>query len=202
MSDDGERTKKLVAFKKKLETRIQEMDSELKEMQAMLETVNSILLEKSFKRPEIHKQPIAAEAPPSIEEATVTPKPPPTQLGEEAENVTPLKTGAGELLADLILTEDSMRVVPAADKRFDVNTPPFTQFLVERVLTRMQERDSELVKAGQLEPNKIFCYNIVREGDTIQEIVVKNFDQDRLKELRSSVRWTLEKMYEKTGSQT
>jgi hypothetical protein len=65
----------------------------------------------------------------------------------------------------------------------------------------MQERDSELVRAGQLAPEKIFCYNIVRDGDLIREIVVKNADPDRLRELKSSIRWTLEKMYEKMKSQ-
>ncbi len=108
----------------------------------------------------------------------------------------------GELLANLYVSEDSLRVVLAEDKDFDINTPPFTQFLVERVLLKMQERDSELVRAGQLSPDKIFCYNIVREGDIIREIVIKNTDPDRLRELKSSIRWTLEKMYEKMKSQS
>jgi hypothetical protein len=66
----------------------------------------------------------------------------------------------------------------------------------------MQERDSELVKAGQLTPEKIFCYNIVRDGDAIHEITVKNADSERLRELKSSIRWTLEKMYEKMKAQS
>jgi di/tripeptidase len=66
----------------------------------------------------------------------------------------------------------------------------------------MQERDSELVRAGQLEPDLVFSYNIVREGDAINEIVIRNFDDDRLRELKSSIRWTFEKMYEKMKSQT
>jgi hypothetical protein len=74
-------------------------------------------------------------------------------------------------------------------------------FLVDRVLTKMQERDAELVKGGQLVPESIFCYNIVREGDIIREIVVKNADAERQRELRSSIRWTLEKMHEKTRGQ-
>jgi hypothetical protein len=46
----------------------------------------------------------------------------------------------------------------------------------------------------------MFAYNIMREGDLIREIVIKNVDDDRLKELKSSIRWTLEKMYEKMKS--
>jgi hypothetical protein len=66
----------------------------------------------------------------------------------------------------------------------------------------MQERDNELARAGQLSSDKIFRYIIVREGDIIREIVIKNTDPERLKELKSSIRWTLEKMYEKMKSQS
>ena len=48
-------------------------------------------------------------------------------------------------------------------------------------------------------PDKMFAYNIVSEGDLLREIILKNVDEERLKELKSSIRWTLEKMYEKTG---
>jgi hypothetical protein len=202
MSEDAERMKKIIAFKKKLETRIVEVDSELKELQATLETVDSILLEKGFRQVKISKEPIGAEsvAPKEVETAEEL-EPSSFEPEVESENAVPLKTVTGELLANLYLTEDSLRVVPAEGRNFDVNTPPFTHFLVERVLAKMQERDSELVRGGQLAPEKIFCYNIVREGDLIREIVVKNADPDRLRELRSSIRWTLEKMLEKMKSQ-
>jgi len=181
MSEEAEKIKKLVAFKKKLEKHVGKLESELKELQTMLEAVNSILLEKGFKRAEITKVPTAMEALPPV----------------EYKDIIPLKTVTGELLANLYVGEDSLRIVPAEDKNFDINTPPFTQFLVERVLAKMQEKDSELARTGQLTPDKIFSYNIVREGDTVREVLIRNFDADRLRELKSSIRWTLEKMYEK-----
>jgi len=64
----------------------------------------------------------------------------------------------------------------------------------------MQEKDSELVRLGQLTAEKMFSYNIVREGDLIREIIIRNADDERLKELKSSIRWTLDKMYEKMKS--
>jgi hypothetical protein len=93
-----------------------------------------------------------------------------------------------------------LHVLPDESKNFSVNTPPFQPFLVERVLSKMQEKDNELVRNAQLTPDKMFAYNIVREGDLIREIVIRNVDEDRLRELKSSIRWTLEKMYEKTKS--
>jgi hypothetical protein len=112
-----------------------------------------------------------------------------------------LKTVAGEVLASVLVDDGSMRILPAHDKEFDVNMAPFSQFLVERVLTKMQERDSESARTGQLEPDRIFSYNIVRDGNIIREISIKNVDPERLRELKSSIRWTLEKMYEKMKTQ-
>jgi len=195
MSEEAEKIKKFVAFKKKLEKKVEGLESELNEQRLMLEAVNSILLEKGFKRAEIAKTPVTAEVSPVKEE---TPVELPPQLSSEFENVIPLKTVTGESLATLYIEQDSLRIVLAEDKNFNINTPPFTQFLVERVLAKMQEKDSELVRSGQLTTDKIFSYNIVQEGDTIHEMAIKNFDANRLRELKSSIRWTLEKMYEKT----
>lgn len=195
MSEEAEKIKKFVAFKKKLEKKVEGLESELNEQRLMLEAVDSILLEKGFKRAEIAKTPVTAEVSPVKEEALVELPP---QLSSEFENVIPLKTVTGEPLATLYIEQDSLRIVLAEDKDFNINTPPFTQFLVERVLAKMQEKDSELARSGQLTAEKIFSYNIVQEGDIIHEMVIKNFDANRLRELKSSIRWTLEKMYEKT----
>jgi hypothetical protein len=197
MSQDSEKVKRLVAFREKLQRRVEKLEAELKDQQTMLETVNAILLEKGFKRPEITKETAKQEIPPPKEIAT-EPGPSPIEPPSASENVIPLQAGTGELLAILHSTENSLRVLPAEDKNFNVNTPPFTQFLVERVLAKMQERDSELVRVGQLSPDNVFSYSIVREGDVIREIAVKNVDSDRMRELKSSIRWTLEKMHEKT----
>jgi len=187
---EAEKIKKLVAFKKKLEKRVGELESELKEMQAVLDAVSTVLLEKGFKRAEIAKIPAAKE------EAIVKPAPSPPEF----ENIIPLKTVTGELLANLYVCEDSLRVVPVEDKNFDINTPPFTQFLVKRVLLKMQEKDNELARTGQLRPSKIFSYNIIQDDDIIREITIRNVNAERLRELKSSIRWTLEKMYEKMAS--
>jgi len=198
MSQDSEKIRRLVSFKQKLEKRVEELELELKELQATLEAINSILIEKGFKHAEITKPPAEIEALPPKEEVTVEPSPQPST---EYESV-PLRAVTGELLATLYVSEDSLRVAPAEDKNFAINTPPFTPFLVERVFAKMQEKDNELARAGQIATEKVFSYNIVREGDVIREITVKHVDQDRLRELKSSIRWTLEKMYEKMKSQS
>ena len=200
MSDNAERMKRLVAFKKKLETRIEGLNAELTDLEATLDTVDSILLEKGFTRPEISAKSTMpatrAEQEESIRSEDVL------QTETEAPNVIVLKSDTGEALADLYVGDDgSLHVVLAKDKNFDINTPPFNQFLIQRVLLKMQERDSELVRSGQLTPDRILCFDIIREGDSIRGLVIRNFDSDRLRELKSSIRWTLEKMFEKMKGQ-
>lgn len=193
MSEEAEEVKRLLAFKKKLERRVERLESELKELQSILEAVNSVLLAKGFKRAEIVKKPPLAEVTPSKKEELVQP----SAAVPEFREIVALKTALGESLAKLYVGDNFLKIVLAEDKNFDVNTPPFHQFLVERVLAKMQQKDNELVAAGKLRPDEIFSYNIVREGDLIREIQIKNFDAERLKEIKSSVKWTLEKMYEK-----
>jgi hypothetical protein len=199
MSEDAEKIKRLVSFKKKLEEKVEGLESELAELRAMLETVNSLLLEKGFKHPEMKKEFSAKTLQP--EEVSAQPDAS-AQVGAEYENAVPLTTFNNELLATLYVSENLLRIVPATDKSFNFNTPPFTQFLVEKVFLKMQEKDNELIHDGKLIPDRIFCYDIIRDGDVIREILVKNFDMDRLRELKSSIRWTLEKMYEKMKTQS
>jgi uncharacterized coiled-coil protein SlyX len=198
MSQDAEKIKRLVSFKQKLEKRVEELEFELKELQATLEAINFILIEKGFKHAEITKTPAEMEALSPKEAVTAEPSLQPSTKYESVQ----LRTVSGELLATLYVSDDSLQVVPAEDKNFNVNTPPFTPFLLERVLAKMQEKDNELAKIGQIAAEKVLSYNIVREGDVIREITIKHVDQDRLRELKSSIRWTLEKMYEKMKSQS
>jgi hypothetical protein len=202
--------KAMIAFKKRLEDQLEKLNAEANEVQATLDTVNTILLEKGFKRGDLKE--VSASPPASMPKEVVLPKavaePPkpvaapaaPASASVESETVIPLKTMAEEPLALMYFEKQSIHVMPDESKNFSVNTPPFSNFLVEKVFAKMQEKDKELVRLGQLTPDRMFSYNIVRENDLIREIIIKNVDEERLKELKSSIRWTFEKMYEKMKS--
>jgi hypothetical protein len=206
LAQDPEKMKAMIAFKKRLEDHLEMLNEEVTEVQATLDTVNSILLEKGFKRGDIKDVPTPTPA--TMPKEVVLPKPvaeqpkPTPTTPTEPETVIPLKTMADEALALMYFEKQTIHVMPDESKKFNVNTPPFGNFLVEKVFAKMQEKDKELVRLGQLTPDKMFSYNIVREGDLIREIIIKNVDEERLKELKSSVRWTFEKMYEKMKSGT
>ena len=201
MSQDSEKLKTLVDFKKKLEKKLEELDAEMKDLTATLDVVNSVLLEKGFKRGDINevKAPKEEQKEPPTVQVTVEDEKPAKPRAVKPESVIQLKTMSDEPLAIIYVDKEALHVMPDESKKFSVSTPPFQTFLVERVLAKMQDKDNELVRMGQLTADKIFAYNIVTEGDFLREIILKNVDEDRLKELKSSIRWTLEKMYEKTG---
>jgi hypothetical protein len=217
LAQDSEKMKSLIAFKKRLEEQLEKLAAETKEIQASLDAVNDILLQKGFKRGDLKEVP-ETPSPTSIPKEVVLPKtepeapkvviqrgyePPKTpapQQPPERETVIPLKTMAEEPLALIIFDKVGMHVLPDESKNFSVNTPPFNNFLVEKVFAKMQEKDAELVKTMQLTADKAFSFNVVREGELIREIIIRNVDDERLKELKSSIRWTFEKMYEKIKS--
>jgi hypothetical protein len=198
---DSEKMKALVTLKEKLEKRLEELSAETNEVTATLDAVNSVLLEKGFKRGDLREvgQPLK-ESGFEEEGAVIGEEKIPTPPAQETENVIPLRDMNDEPLAIIYVEKNELHLLPDENKRFSIKTPPFSQFLVERILARMQEKDSELVRVGQLAPDKMFAYNIVLEGDLIREIMFKNVDEERLRELKSSIRWTFEKMYEKSKS--
>jgi hypothetical protein len=181
-----ERTKKIAKLRALLEKRVEAMEEELDGLKTLLELIDETLLKEGFKRAEISK-PIQAPA------KQVTPQP----VVTKQKKAVPLKTVTGDLLAQLYIEKDSMQVALAEDKNFDVNTPPFTSFLVERVLAKMQEKDKEAASKGEIAPENTLTYNIKRDGNIVREIDIRNIKPGRSRELKSSIRWTLEKMYER-----
>jgi hypothetical protein len=199
MSQDSDKMKAMLSLKQRIEKRLERLEGETKELKSALEVLNSVLLEKGFKRGNIQdaSSKESAERTPASTETSMKEEQASFYQGGEPENVIPLKTSNDDSLAIIYVEKDSVHVVPDESKNFNVNVSPFGNFLVERVLAKMQDKDSELVRMKQLPPEKMFSYQIVRNGDLIREIVVRNVDEERFKELKSSIRWTLEKMYEK-----
>lgn len=181
--NETEKMRKLAEFKEILEEKIADAKEELERLKILREFVSETLLEKGFKKAKIQK--------PKATETSIQPP------DIEYETVTPLKAVTGDLLANLHISQDSMRATMAESKTFDVKTPPFQQFLIERVLNKMQEKDREAAEKGEMPPDKIFSYELILDGDAIQEIMIKNLTAERLRELKSSIHWTLEKMHEK-----
>jgi len=176
--------KELMSLRNYLEKRVQELEDEAEKLKSLFKIVDEVIVTKSFKKAETI--PVAKPVPP--------PRP---KFNEEI----PLKTSIGTLLATIYVWEDEARMIPAEGITLTLNTPPFQTFLITRILEPMKAKDSEDSQKGEVLPNKIFSYETITEGDLIKELIIRNFGtRKRLREIISSARWTLEKMYEKIGT--
>jgi len=184
--EEKEKIKKIAKLRALLEKRVETMETELDGLKTLLSLIDTTLLKEGFKRAEISKP---VQTPPKQE----TPQP---SVIQQKKGI-PLKPVTGDLLAQLYIEKDSVQITLAEDKNFDINIPPFTSFFVERVLAKMQEKDREDASKGKIAPEKILSYNIKRDGNLIREITIRNLKPQRSRELKSSIRWTLEKMYER-----
>jgi hypothetical protein len=185
-----EKTKKLVDFRLSLEKRIRDAEADLRGLNLLLESIDETLL--GFRTA---GGMMPTPSTPGVEAPVRTEAPPQPDVSREGG--VPLKTVQGDLLATLHFEENRLRVLPAEDKEFNVNTPPFRSFFYEKVLTKMREADQEALRKGEIGPDDLLSFEIALVGEVIREIDVQNVSEKRFQDLKSSVRWTLEKMYEK-----
>ena len=190
MSIDKEKIKAFVALKEKIEQKIERLRVELDENQMLIETIDHILTDKGFQRAtiseDLNRKPDEKKADMFV----------PSSKGEKIETI-PLRNMSGDLLAKLYLGKNLLRIKIEEGLNLDSDIPPFNQFFLDRVLEKMVEKDKKRVHQGLLTSEKMFSYQIEKDGKTLREIIVKNFDITRLRELKSSIRWTLQKMYDK-----
>jgi hypothetical protein len=110
-----------------------------------------------------------------------------------------IRTISGVLLADIFVEGQDIRIVPSKDIKFDANAPPLRSFLVGKVLEPLHVKDEESTRKQELSPDQVLSYEIDREANSLKQIHVKNYgDERRLNELKNALRWTFRRMYEKT----
>ena len=176
--------KQLVEIKSFFEKRVNELEKEASMLRSLLEIADKVLAEKSFRKVEISKEPEKNKKTKTYEETIL------------------IKTADGTLLAEIHLDDNRLKVIPSSNINFDVNSPPFKSFLINRILEQMHVKDIDLTKKGKMNVDKIFDYKIDQLDDYLKEINIENYgDERRLFELRNAIRWTFRRMHEKiTGS--
>ena len=200
MVDENE-TKKLLGFKASLETRLREIEQEMSDIRTALEEINGLLVTTGFRTfstpttsSPIHvpkQEPVTPE--PEDETPTTVPLSPPP--GDDQISVTGKD---GTLLGTIIVEEMELEFTPSDVFQFTTDIPPFQSFLLERVLDNMRRTDQERASDGKLDPQEILEYTVETDGDRITKLSITNYGGERrLRELNSSLRWTLDKMYDK-----
>ncbi len=180
-----EEVKKLANLKKSLEERITEYEKVLNDLKICLKLVNDQLSKSSFKTA---AEMITAPTPSQIS----TPK-----AGEVESILRALRTGV--VLGKFIEGENYIRVEVSQNLKLDPEIPPLKAFLINKVLEGMRNADLEKVEEGQLPADRVIEYNVKIEDNIFKGLEIKNItDRRRIVELKNSIRWTLERMVEKT----
>lgn len=179
MGEDESIVKRLAEAKAYLEKRIVELEREVSANKAIISIIDEILAEKSFKKMKVEVK----ERPAELEK--------PRERFE-------LTTVDGVFLGELSVTDNELLLTLAQNVSLRVDLPPFTSFLINRVLEPMRKKDEENVMSGRLPPEKAFSYEISQEAGILKSLRIVNYgDPRRLNELRNAIRWTLRRLYEK-----
>jgi len=182
--EDEADLKRLAEMKAYLEKKISDSEKEIDRLRSMVEIVDSLLADKSFR-------PVKIPTPMQTE--------PTADLKRLPSEIWPIATPEGTHLADVQTSESEITLVPDPNIRYDVTSPPLRAFLIARVLDPMHAKDGELARTGQLNPNLILVYELQEDEGILKALRVRNYrDQSRLTELRNAMRWTIRRMYEKT----
>jgi hypothetical protein len=213
-SEDDD-VKKVAEIKEYLETRISDLEAEIRKLKDMLVLVDSTLREKSFVpaialrgaetsvRSKAQLQKTEAPSVPTVsnnvpdEAAKITPTAVKASLESPSEREL-RRTKDSMILANALIDQDKVVIVPAKEVRLSQHTPPFQSFFVNRILRGYQSKDEEDTKNGKLKPNEVLQYNVLETQGTISSVTVSNYrDKARLNEILSTITWAFTRMLEK-----
>lgn len=158
------------------EKKIRDLEDNLASLKQALKTIDKLLIEQSFK-------PASAlvEMP---KEEPIT------------EQIQPLKSKSGALLAKVTVTPDIVKIVPSENFKIDIKNELFNNFFLNKVLVSLQKNDFQRVEKGLLKKEKVIDYEILARDNKVSEIIIKNYkDAKTLKRIVNALRWTIEKLY-------
>lgn len=186
---ENERVKRLAEAKSYIQKRIDELESEVELLKLILSVIDTALSRESFTK--------AAELP--REAPREAPQAPPAEadLGAQVSEAA-VTSRDGRELARLVVYEKGLVIKPLMD--LPVDSPPLRSFFIAKVLEGYKRKDEELVKAGEIPEDETFDYEVAEEGGLVKEIIVRNYrERRRLDEIRSALRWTLNRVLERMG---
>jgi len=139
---------------------------------------------------------VEQKTPPAREQA-----PSVLKSSDNSRDIRPLKRAKDDmLLANAEVSPTALVILPAAGNNFNINTPPFKSFFLNRILEGMKNKDAEKVNQGGLQAPEALNYKVEEDGGRIKRIVINNYrDKERLQEIFNTSSWVFTRMLEKGG---
>jgi hypothetical protein len=105
------------------------------------------------------------------------------------------------VIAQVEVSKERIEIIPMESINFNLETPPFKSFFINRILEGMKSKDTDKMKQGQLsETDIISFYTLPKENseNIIKKIEINNYrDKERVNEIFNTVAWVFTRMLEK-----
>jgi hypothetical protein len=186
--------RKLLKIRTDLEERVNQLAVELEDLKAAIAEIDRSIIKQGFKQSAPSPQPLKPLEPKFKEPISVE-----LIASEPTIDGSSLQAKDGTILGRIQVSENSFTFTPREEIILTISTPPFQSFLIDRVLTNMKTTDETRATKGEITPDQILSYKVEVDGEVIKSLIVSNYGGERrLREIQSSLRWSLDKMYDKS----
>lgn len=185
--------RKLLKMRTDLEERVEQLQTEITDLNVAMSEIDKAIVGQGFRQPAAAFQPLKPVEAKPAEPKPSEPRPPEPQTDGSA-----IQAKDGTVLGRVQITDDTIVFTPREGLTFTTSTPPFQSFLIDRVLANMKTTDEARAASGEIPPDQVLSYQVVADGEAIVSLTVHNYGGERrLREIQSSLRWSLDKMYDK-----
>lgn len=192
--------RKLLKMRTDLEDRVEQLQTEIDDLKVAISELDKAIVTQDFRQPgqrstsgfQAMKMPEE-----KLAEKPAT-KPVEPVSAEPVTDGSSIQAKDGTILGRVQLTDDTIVFTPREGLNFTTSTPPFQSFLLDRVLANMKTTDEARAATGEITPEQILSYGVEADGEVIRGFTIRNYGGERrLREIQSSLRWSLDKMYDK-----
>ena len=188
-----------------------EKQNEIERIKITLSLIDSVLKQGSFKTAanlNLNKKPFTDEKSTSIYDESKKETNNPSFKKGNGESSQLLETRQikrmkdNTLIAQVEVSKEKIEIIPSESFSFNMDTPPFKSFFINRILEGMKNKDIDKVKQGQLSEIDVISFNTIQKENNdniLKKIEIKNYrDKDRINEIFNTVAWVFTRMLEKS----
>lgn len=191
--------RKLLKMRADLEDQVEQLQTEIDDLKVAISELDKAIVTQGFRQPGTSSS--SGFQTMKLPEAKPIEKPAAKSVEASSETVTDgssIQAKDGTSLGRVQLTDDTIVFTPREGLNFTTSTPPFQSFLLERVLANMRTTDETRAATGEITPEQVLSYSVEVDGEVIRGLTIRNYGGERrLREIQSSLRWSLDKMYDK-----
>jgi hypothetical protein len=184
--------RKFLKMRADLEDRVEQLQTEIDDLKVAMSEIDKAIVNQGFRQPSSGFQAM------KLPEAKPESKPQEMKAPEPVTDGSSIQAKDGTNLGKVQLTDDTIIFTPRVELNFTISTPPFQSFLLDRVLANMKTTDEARAATGEITPEQVLSFSVEAEGEVIKLLTIRNYGGERrLREIQSSLRWSLDKMYDK-----